>query len=68
VYQYWFDDPTSLRAKYKFAREKGLLGIGPFVFNNLDPIEAKEDAMKMWSSFDEFFVDLEETTHGIRIY
>jgi len=56
VYQYWFDDPISLRAKYRFVREKGLLGIGPFVFNNLDPIEAKEDALEMWSSFDEFFV------------
>jgi len=55
VYQYWFDDPTSLRNKYRFAREKGLLGIGPFVFNNLDPAEAEEDSKEMWSSFDEFF-------------
>lgn len=29
VYQYWFDDPISLRAKYKFAREKGLGGSDP---------------------------------------
>ena len=68
VHQYWFDDSVSLRAKYKFAREKGLLGIGPFVFNNLDPVKAKEDALDMWSSFDEFFVDLEESSHGVRIY
>eukprot|EP00928_Gymnodinium_smaydae_P057646 TRINITY_DN40867_c0_g1_i1.p1 TRINITY_DN40867_c0_g1~~TRINITY_DN40867_c0_g1_i1.p1 ORF type:complete len:396 (+),score=30.08 TRINITY_DN40867_c0_g1_i1:66-1253(+) len=56
VYQYWFDDPVSLRAKYKFARQRGLLGIGPFVFVFLNPIDAADDAIDMWSSFDDFFV------------
>ena len=57
VYQYWFDDPSSLRAKYAWARKNGLGGIGPFVFNNLDPIGAKEDASEMWGALDSFFID-----------
>ena len=51
--------------KYRFAREKGLLGIGPYVFNDLDPIGAEDDSKEMWSSFDEFFAaDREETSGG----
>lgn len=64
VYQYWFDDPMSLRNKYRFAREKGLLGIGPYVFNNLDQIGAEEDSKEMWSSFDEFFAAVSSQQRG----
>ena len=55
VYQYWFDDPQSLRAKYAWARSKGMLGVGPYVLNNLDPIHAANDAVEMWTAFDTFF-------------
>ena len=55
VYQYWFDDPVSLAAKYKWAREHNLRGVGPYVFQNLDPIGAPDDALAMWSMFDVFF-------------
>mmetsp|Transcript_37776 Transcript_37776/g.82775 ORF Transcript_37776/g.82775 Transcript_37776/m.82775 type:complete len:402 (-) Transcript_37776:263-1468(-) len=55
VYQYWFDDASSLRAKYTWARNNNLSGIGPYVFNNLDPLRAGKDADEMWSAFDAFF-------------
>ena len=55
VYQYWFDDPQSLRAKYAWARSKEMLGVGPYVLNNLDPIHAANDAVEMWTAFDTFF-------------
>ena len=55
VYQYWFDDPISLAAKYKWARKHNLRGVGPYVFQNLDPIGAPEDALAMWCTFDVFF-------------
>mmetsp|Transcript_17472 Transcript_17472/g.25829 ORF Transcript_17472/g.25829 Transcript_17472/m.25829 type:complete len:406 (+) Transcript_17472:75-1292(+) len=56
VYQYWYDDPISLRAKFTWARTYKLAGIGPFVFNNLDPINAQEDAQRMWQAFEAYFV------------
>ena len=54
VFQYWFDDPVSLEAKYDWARNRGLGGVGPFVFRNLDPVDASDDAVTMWSTFDVF--------------
>lgn len=55
IYQYWFDDPISLAEKYVWARDHKLRGVGPFVFRNLDPIDAPEDALAMWRTFDVFF-------------
>ena len=54
IYQYWFDDPVSLAAKFTWARYHNLRGVGPYVFQNLDPIGAPEDALAMWSTFDVF--------------
>jgi Di-N-acetylchitobiase len=54
VFQYWFDDPVSLEAKYDWARNRGLGGVGPFVFRNLDPVDASDDAVTMWTTFDVF--------------
>lgn len=60
VYQYWYDTPASLRQRYEFAHEQGLLGVGPYVFDNLDPrnaadSRARQDAVEMWSALDSFF-------------
>jgi di-N-acetylchitobiase len=55
VYQYWFDDPMSLRPKYEWARQNGLAGVGPFVFNYLDADNAAAESRGMWSAFDSFF-------------
>jgi di-N-acetylchitobiase len=55
VFQYWFDDPISLEAKYSWARAHGVGGVGPFVFRNLDPVDAMVDAIAMWKTFDVFF-------------
>ena len=50
VYQYWFDDPTSLANKFHWARKHDLRGVGPYTFSDLDPT----DATAMWSTFDVF--------------
>jgi len=36
LHQLWYDDPESLSAKYRFARELKLRGVGPFTFDYLD--------------------------------
>ena len=51
VYQYWFDDTTSLSNKFRWAREHGLRGVGPYTFSYLDPHGADAD---IWSTFDVF--------------
>lgn len=55
VYQYWMEDPLLLRQKFAWARDHRLAGVGPYVFNNLDPIHQPEESQRMWSTFDEFF-------------
>uniref|UniRef100_A0A7S3V1K8 GH18 domain-containing protein n=1 Tax=Aplanochytrium stocchinoi TaxID=215587 RepID=A0A7S3V1K8_9STRA len=55
VVQYWFDNPQSLSIKYRFAREAGLLGVGPFTFGHLDPIKQPAESRAMWAALDSFF-------------
>ena len=50
VVQYWYDDPTSLRPKYAYARSAGLRGVGPFTFTDVN----KRDAM--WEALDAFLI------------
>ena len=54
VYQYWIEDPVLLRKKYCWARDKGLAGVGPYLFQYLDPITQTEESAAMWSPFDDF--------------
>ena len=54
IRQSWIDDPISLRRKYSYARSKGLAGVGPFTFSDLDA-KMVEESMSVWSAFDVFF-------------
>ena len=54
VVQYWFDDADSLRRKFRWAKSKGVAGVGPFAFQYIAGCEA-HDAVQMWSAFDSFF-------------
>jgi Di-N-acetylchitobiase len=56
IHQLWFDDPVLLRRKYEWARDNGLLGVGPFMYDYLDdaPIEER---VQMWSALDIFVYD-----------
>ena len=52
VYQYFFDDPTSMRHKFSWAKSMRLGGVGPYTFDDLDPVESPEESEAMWSAFD----------------
>lgn len=54
VHQVWYDDPILLRRKYAWARDHGVLGVGPFTFDDLDTTE-KEIGAEMWTVLDAFF-------------
>jgi di-N-acetylchitobiase len=54
VYQYWFDDAKSMRAKFTWAKSLGLGGVGPYTFDDLDPFKSPEESEAMWSAFDVF--------------
>jgi len=54
VKQYWYDNPRSLTLKAQIAQQKGLLGLGPFTFSDVDTA-LPTDAQAMWSSFDPLF-------------
>ena len=45
------------------ARQHGLAGVGPWIFRNLDPVDASEDAAEMWSALDAFVLH-ETSAHG----
>ena len=55
IYQNWMDDPTSLTHKTMYAKEMGLGGIGPYTFDDLDPMALPEESIRIWSTFDTFF-------------
>ena len=60
MFQYWYDDPISLRNKYSWASNiKGgsLRGVGPYTFHYLNTIHDTKESSDMWTSFDEFFID-----------
>mmetsp|Transcript_35360 Transcript_35360/g.82655 ORF Transcript_35360/g.82655 Transcript_35360/m.82655 type:complete len:416 (-) Transcript_35360:24-1271(-) len=50
--QYWYDDIDSLRAKYAFARSKGLKGVGPYTFSDV----SGDYGTKMFEAFDSFLL------------
>lgn len=54
VHQIWFDDSVLLRRKYAWARDHGLLGVGPFTYDYLDNVDAEIGA-EMWMALDAFF-------------
>ncbi|EGZ20514.1 hypothetical protein PHYSODRAFT_345489 [Phytophthora sojae] len=56
--QIWFDNPRSLRAKYRLVRELGLRGVGMWNADTLDYSgggSAANDTRLMWSSLAEAF-------------
>ena len=57
VHQYWIEDPVLLRQKYAWVRDQGIAGIGPYMFQNLDPVNQPSESRAMWSTFDEFLGD-----------
>jgi di-N-acetylchitobiase len=54
VYQYWFDDDKSIRDKFAWAKSVGLGGVGPYTFDDLNPIQFPDESKAMWSAFDAF--------------
>lgn len=54
VYQFWFDDAKSMRDKFAWAKSMSLGGVGPFVFDDLDPVAFPKESREMWSAFDAF--------------
>eukprot|EP00760_Papus_ankaliazontas_P019488 PhM_4_TR18029/c1_g1_i1/m.93039/K12310/CTBS; Di-N-acetylchitobiase len=59
--QQWYDNPDSLKAKYTYAAQRGLRGVGPFTFSDVDPTgtrtnnpKAPAQAREMWAAFDAF--------------
>lgn len=54
VYQYWFDDDKSIRDKFAWAKSAGLGGVGPYTFDDLNPIQFPDESKAMWSAFDAF--------------
>jgi spore germination protein YaaH len=54
VYQYFFDDAKSMRNKFSWAKSMGLGGVGPYTFDDLDPVGSTEESEAMWSAFDVF--------------
>ena len=54
VVQYWFDDAQSLRNKLAWIKSKGLGGVGPYQFDNLDPLTLPDESRDVWSAFDVF--------------
>ena len=55
VYQYWLDDAASLTHKFAWAKSLRLGGIGPYAFDDLDPVNFPHESRAMWSAFDVFF-------------
>ncbi|KAE8888760.1 hypothetical protein PF005_g1898 [Phytophthora fragariae] len=53
--QIWFDNPRSLRAKYRLVRDLGLRGVGMWNADTLDYSGADNDTRLMWSSLAEAF-------------
>jgi len=51
IHQAWIDDDVSLSELYKYVKEAGLRGTGPFTFGMLDPDGPGADqAQKMWDA------------------
>ena len=57
-HQIWYDDVESLSVKYRAARSMGAKGVGPFMYEFLDPSgtksgrgdKAKNEALAMWNA------------------
>lgn len=54
VYQYWFDDTKSIRDKFSWARSMQIGGVGPYTFDDLDPMKFPTETQEMWSTFDAY--------------
>jgi di-N-acetylchitobiase len=57
VCQMWFDNPTSLAAKYSIAGELGIRGVGPYQFKDVDwdtSAQSRTEAQAMYTAFDAF--------------
>lgn len=54
VHQYWFDDAVSLAHKFAWAKSMHLGGVGPYTFDDLDPLNFPDESRAMWSAFDAF--------------
>jgi len=50
----WYDDPISLIPKYEYAKQKGLRGVGPFRFDQLDPVKAYSEFKEMMDALKVF--------------
>lgn len=55
-HQVWYDNPASLTARYKYAKSKGLLGVGMWEADCLDYSSgAEKETQAMWTALESFF-------------
>ena len=53
LYQVWYDDPQSLRIKYKLADDMSLRGVGMWeadTLNYTDTPEGRQERTDMWGA------------------
>ena len=53
MHQVWYDDPQSLRLKYKFADHMNMRGVGMWEADSLDYTdtpEGKQERADMWGA------------------
>lgn len=53
VRQVWYDDIRSLSLKYSWAKEAGIRGVGPYVFEYIAELRS-DISQQYWSAFDVF--------------
>jgi len=58
VHQVWYDDPDSLSTKYQYAKERNLLGVGPYELTFLDYTsnspKVQQQTKEMWEALMKF--------------
>lgn len=59
VHQLWFDDAESLTPKYQLAKDLGLRGIGPYRFDQVDPVNQPDQFNAMFDAMRVFLNDEE---------
>jgi di-N-acetylchitobiase len=54
VVQFWYDDEKAVADKFAWAKSMGLGGVGPYAYDDLDPVQVPKESEAMWSTFDAF--------------
>ena len=57
THQLWFDDPESLTPKYQMAKDMNLRGVGPYRFDQVDPVNQPDQFQAMFDALRVFLPD-----------